>query len=159
MRREGARRGAFFESQSCGLLSLSLSLFFVPFFLFLLFFFFRGDDGTRVIPRSQNFPMLASVRSASVASVAVAARSRPLSAVAVASTPSSLSTMALFRKGRPPKKTITTIRRVTAKKSTAADKESSAATAKGLVVGGKFPSLGKLETEQEGEFVDLDVSF
>lgn len=30
-------------------------------------------------------------------------------------------------------------------------------TTKGLAVGGKFPSLGKLETD-EGTFVDLDVS-
>ena len=30
-------------------------------------------------------------------------------------------------------------------------------TKKGLSVGGKFPSLGKLETD-EGTFVDLDVS-
>ena len=47
------------------------------------------------------------------------------------------------------------------KRSSVAAKSSSDAgvsTKKGLVVGGQFPSLGKLETD-EGTFVDLDVSW
>jgi hypothetical protein len=55
----------------------------------------------------------------------------------------------------------TSVKKTTAKKSVAAKSSAGGdvptSSKKGLVVGGKFPSLGKLETD-EGTFVDLDVS-
>lgn len=104
--------------------------------------------------------MLASAITSASARTAVAVRSRPLSTVAFASPdPSALSSSMAPSKAKKKvvKKSAPATRpaRKIAAKSTAS--EGSASATKGLVVGGKFPSLGKLETEKEGEFVDLDV--
>ena len=85
------------------------------------------------LPSSRSSPMVSTRRAPSAASAAAAKAKAPLS---------------------------TSVKKTAAKKSSVAAKSSAGdavSTTKGLAVGGKFPSLGKLETD-EGTFVDLDVS-